>query len=77
MLKSRTAVLSAQLRKNSIERYQNVEFQSEDKHEKLRNSITLSKTSLRKSFVPLYGVKKAIANPQHNVEEKGIEPNGF
>ena len=77
MLKSRTAILNAQLRSNTIERYQSIAFESVDKHQKLRDSIQVSKSMSRKSFIPLYGVKSAISNPQHKVEEVGIQPNGF
>ena len=77
MLKSRPAILNAQLRSNTIERYQNVAFQLTGQHSKLRDSIQVSKSISRKSFIPLYGVKSAISNPQHKVDETGIEPNTF
>lgn len=68
--------LSTQLWKDQINRYPQVNFESAEKFDSLRNSIHEA-SQRRKSFIPLYGIKRAIAKPQRRVCDSKIKLTTF
>ena len=68
--------LSTQLWKDQINRYPEVNFQTSKQFDTLRNSIHEAPQP-RKSFIPLYGIKRAIAKPQHRVCDSKVKLTTF
>ena len=68
--------LSTKLWKDQINRYPDVNFQTSKTFSTLRDSIHEAPQP-RKSFIPLYGIKRAIAKPQQRVCDSKIKLTTF